>query len=205
MNRIEKEAYKEVFYLAIKIFIDQGHNPTGYHNAGAQGFGLFEENITFQVGAYLAGLLNNDYRFDAMLSRPTATTVLGTTNSTSLAERVRLANQWPADYFLSIHANANPNPQVNGAEIYIYKYYTQAHWMAQQIMKGIIDYTALKDNGIRERPSLYVLRKTQMPALLIEIGYLSNENDVVILRDQQWRIAYGIYRGMLDYFGFAPL
>lgn len=191
--------------MAIKIFIDQGHNPTGYHNAGAQGFGLFEENVTYQVGAYLANLLNGDYRFDALLSRPQSTTVLGTTNTTSLAERVRLANEWPANYFISIHANANVNPAISGAEIYIYEYYTQAHWMAQQIMEGITDYTPLKNNGIRVNKSLYVLRKTQMPALLIETGYLSNQNDAAILRDQQWRIAYGIYRGILDYFGFAPL
>ncbi|RDU24211.1 N-acetylmuramoyl-L-alanine amidase family protein [Anaerosacchariphilus polymeriproducens] len=191
--------------MAIKIFIDQGHNPTGYHNAGAQGFGFFEENITFQVGIYLANLLENDYRFEVRLSRPTSTTVLGTTNATSLAERVRMANEWPADYFISIHANSNVNPAINGAEIYIYKYYTQAHWLAQNVMEGILRYTTLKDNGIRENPALYVLRRTQMPAILTEIGYLSNYNDFLVLRDQQWRIAYGMYIGILNYFGFEPL
>lgn len=191
--------------MAIKIFIDQGHNPTGYHNTGAQGFGLFEENITFQVGLYLANLLENDYRFEVRLSRPTPTTVLGTSNSTSLAERVRMANEWPADYFISIHANSNVNPAINGVEIYIFKYYTQAHWLAQNVMEGIVSYTTLKDNGIRENPSLYVLRNTHMPAILTEIGYLSNYNDSLILNEQQWRIAYGMYIGILNYFGFEPL
>jgi N-acetylmuramoyl-L-alanine amidase len=191
--------------MAIKIFIDQGHNPTGFHNTGARGNNLIEEDITFQVGIYLAYLLENDQRFDVMLSRPTQETVLGTTNATSLVERVRMANTWPANYFISIHANANVNPAINGAEIYIYEYNTQAHWLAQQIMEELVRYTGLKDNGIRINKSLYVLRRTTMPAILVEMGYLTNASDAAIIRDKQWEIAYGIYRGILDYFGFQPV
>ena len=46
--------------MATRIFIDQGHNPTGFHNAGATGNGLLEQDITYQVSIYLADLLNND-------------------------------------------------------------------------------------------------------------------------------------------------
>lgn len=191
--------------MAIKIFIDQGHNPTGYHNTGARGNGLIEENITYLVGVYLANMIRNDYRFEVRLSRPTPTTVLGVNNSTSLAERVHMANSWPADYFISIHTNANVNPNINGTEMYIYRYYTQAHWLAQHIMNGIVHNNALRDNGIWERGSLYVLRNTNMPAVLVEIGYLTNYNDAIYIRDNQWSIAYGIYRGILSYFGFTPL
>lgn len=191
--------------MAIKIFIDQGHNPTGFHNTGARGNGLMEEDITYQVGVYLANMLNNDYRFEAMLSRPTPTTVLGTNNTTSLAERVRLANEWPADYFISIHANANVNPNINGTEVYIYQYNTQANWLAQDVLDGIVEITDLNDNGVRVNQSLYVLRRTNMPALLVEMGYLTNYHDAMILRDQQWDIAYGIYLGILKYFGLEPL
>lgn len=189
--------------LAIKIFIDQGHNPTGSHNAGATGNGLFEQDVTYQVGAYLADLLNKDPRFEARLSRPTPTTVLGTTNATSLAERVRMANEWPANYFISIHGNSNPNPAVNGTEIYLQSFFTQAHWMAEQIMNGIVRAVGTKNNGIRLNPSLYVLRRTQMPALLVELGYLTNQSDAQKLRDNQYQFAYGIYQGILKYFGFA--
>lgn len=191
--------------MAIRIFIDQGHNPTGFHNTGARGHGLVEEDITYLVGQYLAGMLANDPRFEVMLSRPTPTTVLGTNNSTSLAERVRMANQWPADYFISIHANANVNPAIRGAEMYIYSYNTQADWLAQHIMNGLMDFTDLTDNGIRTNPTLYVLRRTSMPAVLVEMGYLTNPQDAEVIRTQQWNIAYGIYRGILNYFGFAPM
>ncbi len=188
--------------MAIKIFIDQGHNPTGSPNAGASANGLFEQDITYQVGIYLADLLNSDPRFEARLSRPTATTVLGTSSSTSLAERVRLANEWPADYFVSIHCNSNPNPAINGTEIYLYQLNTQAQWLAEQIMIGINQMTGTRDNGIRVRPSLYVLRRTSMTSLLVELGYLTNASDAEKLRNDQYQFAYGIYLGFMRYFGF---
>ncbi len=189
--------------MAIKIFIDQGHNPTGFHNAGAVGNGLFEQDITYQVGVYLANMLNNDVRFDARLSRPTPTTVLGTNNATSLAERVRLANAWPANYFISIHGNANPNPAVNGTEAYIYRFFTQANWLAQHIVNAVTQIVGTKNNGIFERPSLYVLRETSMPAVLVELAYLTNSSDAQKLRNNQYQFAVGIYQGILRYFGFA--
>jgi N-acetylmuramoyl-L-alanine amidase len=192
-----------VFLLPIRIFIDQGHNPTGYHNTGAVGNGLNEEDITYQVGAYLADLLNNDSRFEARLSRPTPTTVLGTSNASSLAERVQMANSWPADYFISIHGNANPNPAINGTEIYLYQLGTQAQWLAQRIMDGITQAVGTKNNGIRLNPGLFVLRRTQMPSLLVEMGYLTNTSDAAKLRDDQYQFAYGMYQGILEYFGFA--
>lgn len=190
--------------MAIKIFIDQGHNPSGFHNAGAVGNGLNESEINYQVGIYLAEMLENDSRFEVRLSRPTPTTVLGTNNSSSLRERVRLANEWPANYFISLHCNANPNPAVNGAEIYIYQFGTQANWMAQNIMEGIVNYVGIKNNGIRQNQSFYVLRRTNMPSLLIELGYLTNTQDAEFLRNNQYQYAQGIYSGILNYFGFSP-
>lgn len=189
--------------LAIKIFIDQGHNPTGYHNTGAVGNGLVEQDINYQVGIYLMNLLNSDARFEARVSRPTPTTVLGTTNSTSLAERVRMANSWPANYFISIHCNSNVNPAINGTEVYIFQYYNQAHWLAEQVLTGITQMVGTKDNGVRLNPALYVLSRTQMPSILVELGYLSNWADAQKLRNNQYQFAYGIYLGIMRYFGFA--
>lgn len=189
--------------MAIKIFIDQGHNPTGYHNSGARGYGLFEEDINYQVGVYLAEMLNNDPRFEARLSRPTPNTVLGTNNSTSLIERVRMANEWPADYFISIHSNANPNPEVQGSEVYIYRKYTQANWLAEQVLDGVVEAVGTKNNGVRVNSSLYVLRKTKMPSILVEMGYLTNQSDAEKLRDNQYQFAQGIFNGIMRYFGFS--
>ncbi|MCL2415966.1 MAG: N-acetylmuramoyl-L-alanine amidase, partial [Defluviitaleaceae bacterium] len=89
----------------MKIFIDQGHNPTGSHNTGAIGNGMTEQDIVFDVGITLAGILRRA-GFEVMLSRPEATTVLGRDNSSAINSRWQSANTWGADYFISLHVNA---------------------------------------------------------------------------------------------------
>ncbi len=190
--------------MAIKIFIDQGHNPQGV-NAGAEGNGLREQDITYNVGIYLRDILEQDPRFEVRVSRPSPDTVLGTTNATSLAARVNAANSWPADYFLSIHTNANTNPNVNGTEMYIYSAGGQAQWLAESLLNSITARLETKSNGVFVRPSLYVLRRTSMPAVLLELAYITNEDDAEKLLNDQYSFAYAIYQGLLNYFGLTAV
>lgn len=187
--------------MPIRIFIDQGHNTTGV-NAGAVGNGLNEGAVNFVVGQELARLLNDDPRFVARLSRPQENTVLGTSNTTSLQARVTAANTWGANYFISIHCNSNSNPSIRGSEVYVYQENTQSYWLAQHILNGIVETVGTRDNGVRVNSSLYVLRRTQMPAVLVELAYLSNPEDARLLRQEPDGFALGIYRGLLSYFGF---
>jgi N-acetylmuramoyl-L-alanine amidase len=191
--------------LAIKIFIDQGHNPPGAVNAGAEANGVNEGEVNYNVGIYLAQMLNDDYRFEARTSRTSPDQVLGTSNATSLAERVRMANEWPANYFISIHCNSNPNPAINGTEVYVFELYSQSYVFGEFVLNGIVDYVGMNNNGLRINSSLFVLRRTNMPSILVELGYLTNYEDAQKLRDRQYDFAYGIYRGILNYFGFEPL
>ena len=170
--------------MAIKIFIDQGHNPSG-PNTGAEGNGLVEQDITYAVGQYLAELLRADPRFEVRLSRNAPDEILGTSNATSLAARVQAANDWPADYFISIHCNANENPAINGTEVYVYQEGTQACWLAQHVLHGIVCRTGTRDNGVRVRPSLYVL---------------TNAEDARRLETDPFGFAQGIMNGILAYF-----
>lgn len=185
--------------MAIKIYIDQGHNPAGNVNAGAVGNNLYEGDITYNVGAYLADILDSDERFLVRTSRNTPEEVLGTSNSTSLATRVREANEWQADYFISIHVNASNNPSANGSEVYIYREETQAEELAEDILDAIVTLVGTRDNDVRTNPSLYVLRRTQMPAVLVELAYITNASDAQKLRDEQYNFAYAIYVGLLNY------
>ena len=190
--------------MAIKIFIDQGHNPQNV-NAGAEGFGLREQDITYNVGIYLRDILNRDPRFEARVSREDPEVILGTTNAESLAARVNAANEWPADYFLSIHTNANVNPDVNGTEMYIFRSGTEAQYLADALLDSIVMRLGTKNNGVFVRPSLYVLRKTRMPSVLLELAYISNSEDAEKLEDDQYAFADAIYHGLLSYFGFSSI
>ncbi len=154
------------------------------------------------MSMYLADLLRNDSRYDVRLSRNTPDEILGTSNSTSLATRVNLANSWPADYFISIHCNANVNPAINGTEVYVYQQNTQPYWLAQHVLNGIVAQVGTRDNGVRLNPGLYVLRRTRMPAILVELAYLTNAADAAKLESDPYGFALGIYNGLNSYFGF---
>ena len=185
----------------IKIYIDQGHNPRDY-NTGAEGNGFYEQDITYTVGILLAELLSRNPEFEVRLSRPTPETILGTTNSTSLSERVREANNWGADVFLSLHTNAAPSPSASGSEALIYsKSSAVALGLAQDILQKMTEVTGLRNRGVLERPGLYVLRKTTMPAVLVEMGFISNRYDAELMAYSPELFAEGIYRGILQYYG----
>lgn len=188
----------------IRIFIDQGHNPE-LVNAGAEGFGLREQDITYMVGTYLAYILEADGRFEVRRSRTSPEEILGYDNRSSLQARVEGANSWPADYFISIHVNANPNPYINGSEVYVYELYSQSYYLGQEILTEIVRRLGTKYNGVRANPGLYVLRNTTMPSVLVELAYITNYEDSIKLSEDQYQFAYGIYVGLLNYLGLPQV
>lgn len=186
--------------MAIKIYIDQGHNPSS-PNAGAEGNGYVEQDITYDVGIILSDLLRANGNFDVRVSRPTPETSLGTSNSSSLRIRVDEANAFGADYFVSLHANASSNPSVSGSEVLVYNEPSVASELGEDILLWMNRITGLKNRGIVERPGLYVLRKTQMPAVLVEMGFISNLGDASLMNNRPGLFAEGIYNGILQYTG----
>lgn len=184
--------------MAIKIYIDQGHNPQN-PNAGAEGNGLREQDITYKIGVELANLINANPNLEARLSRPTPETQLGTSNASSLAARVNDANSWGADYFISLHTNASTMPSASGVEGYVYALDTSAAELSEDIVENLTEATGLRNRGVFARPSLYVLRRTAMPATLIELGYITNASDAALMNENPQLFARGIYNGILEY------
>lgn len=186
--------------MATKIYIDQGHNPEN-PNAGAEGNGLQEQNLTYRIGIELAELLRQNPDFEVRLSRPTASTSLGTSNTTSLQARVNDANSWGADYFISLHANSSSNPEATGVEAFAYSRNGRAFALGEDVVENISEATGLRNRGMKVRPGLYVLRRTAMPAILVELGFISNPSDAALMNNSPELFARGIYNGILEYLG----
>ena len=184
--------------MAIKIYIDQGHNPRN-PNAGAEGNGLREQDIVYRVGIALGELLAANGNFDVRLSRPTPETQIGTSNSTSLRLRVADANAWGADYFISLHTNAATAASATGSEAFVYSEPSSAFDLGEDILRRMSEVTGLNDRGTFVRPGLYVLRKTAMPAVLVELGFITNPSDARLMNENPELFATGIYQGILDY------
>ncbi len=189
--------------MSIKIYIDQGHNPRDY-NTGAEGNGFYEQDITYEVGKRLYALLSANPEFELRLSRPTEDTVLGTSNASSLTARVREANAWGADLFLSLHTNASLNANATGSEALIYSRSSRtALGVAEDILEELNLVTGLRNRGVIERPGLYVLRRTNMPAVLVEMGFITNPADAELMAYSPELFARGIYRGLIKYYGIS--
>ncbi len=183
--------------MAIKIYIDAGHNPKN-PNAGAEGNGLREQDITYTVSQLLSSLLRS-YGYETRLSRPTASTQLGSSNASSLAARVNGANSWGADYFISIHTNASSDASAVGSEAYVFRRGSDAYYLAEAILRSLRSSTAVPTRGVFPRPSLYVLRRTQMPSVLIELGFITNPGEADLMESKPELFAEGIARGISDY------
>lgn len=187
--------------MPIKIYIDQGHNPRGF-NTGAEGNGYYEQDLTYEIGRRLYNMLSSNPEFTPRLSRPTPDTVLGTTNSTSLSTRVNEANSWGADIFISLHNNAAENQRATGNEALVYGPRQRvANDLAADILEQLTLTTGLRNRGIIYRPGLYVLKETKMPAVLVEMGFITNPTDADLLANSPYLFATGIYRGILKYYG----
>ena len=186
--------------MAIKIYIDQGHNPEN-PNAGAEANGVREQDISYAVGTALYDLLSSDPAFEARLSRPDQNVILGTSNTTSLAARVNDANVWGADYFISLHTNASESPSATGSEAFVFSRTSPAFPLAEDILMWLRYETGLRTRGVFVRPGLYVLRNTAMPATLVELGFITNPTEAALMSEEPGRFARGIYRGIQEYFG----
>ena len=173
-----------------KIYINPGHSD---QDPGAVGFET-ERRLNVAVARYMAEYLPADYVCETRMSPGTMLT---------LAEVCSDANSWGADLFLSLHTNASVNPAANGSECLIYSNAaTVAREVSEDILEQMTLITGLRNRGIVERPGLYVLRRTAMPAVVVEMGFITNPSDADLMVNSPNLFALGIYRGVLKYYGF---
>jgi N-acetylmuramoyl-L-alanine amidase len=123
-----------------------------------------------------------------------------------MAARRFIANNSKADIFISIHQNAFGSPRVNGAQVFYYNESDDSKKLAQSIQHQIKEFL-LPDNRFKARANAnyYVLKQAEIPAVLVECGFLTNpdEKSRLLTDAYQGKIAWGIYLGIVDYFRFA--
>lgn len=113
-------------------------------------------------------------------------------------EKAEIANRSEADYFVSIHRNAMPVPgTASGAETLVYSDMDVPALMARNI-NDALENAGFINLGVIERPGLVVLRKTNMPAVLVEVGFIDNEADNRFFDQNFERIAQAVASGILE-------
>ncbi|HEY9629180.1 MAG TPA: N-acetylmuramoyl-L-alanine amidase [Coleofasciculaceae cyanobacterium] len=173
----------------LRVVIDPGH---GGSDPGAVGIGgLQEKKVVLAIAEQVASYLEQQ-GVQVIMTRSDDSDV-------ELEPRVQIAEQANASLFVSIHANAISldRPEVNGIETY---YFSSGEQLAQVIQDSIVRETNMNDKGIRQA-RFYVLRRTSMPAVLIETGFVTGSEDAARLADEGFRnqMARAIAQGILQY------
>lgn len=113
-------------------------------------------------------------------------------------EKAEIANRSGADLFVSLHRNAMPQPNTaSGVQSLVYEDSGIRHLLAKNINESLSDLTGYANLGIQERPGLAVLRKTQMPGVLVEAGFIDNDQDNQIFDEKFDAVASAIAQGIL--------
>lgn len=115
----------------------------------------------------------------------------------SPAQKAMEGNQTGADYFVSIHRNSSPYPnQYSGVESLVYNRYGAAAEMAYNINQQL-EAVGFLNQGVNERTNLVVLNRTQMPAVLVEVGFINTDADNELFDARFDDIAQAIADGIL--------
>lgn len=169
-----------------KIIIDAGH---GGVEPGALYQGRREKNDTLRLALAVGEILSRA-GMDVVYTR------VNDIYQTPF-EKALIANNSEADYFLSIHRNAMPVPgTASGSETLVYENTGVPAMLAANINEQM-EKAGFSNLGTIERPGLIVLRRTQMPAVLVEAGFIDNEADNVFFDQNFEKIAQAIADGVL--------
>lgn len=170
-----------------RIVIDAGH---GGVEPGATFQGRQEKNDTLRLALAVGQILSQN-GMEVLYTRVTDT-------YQTPFEKAQIANHAEADYFLSIHRNAMPVPgTASGSESLVYENTGVPAVMAGNI-NAALEQAGFHNLGIIERPGLIVLRRTEMPAVLVEAGFIDNESDNRFFDQNFQQIAEAIARGVLE-------
>ena len=172
----------------MKVFINPGHAPNGVPDPGAVNTvtGTRECDIALMAGELLTKYLQSAGIQTRMLQ------------SDSLGEICNTSNWYGADIFISLHCNAF-NTQARGTET-IYKSFNGQR-LASCIQSQIIRSVDTVDRGSKQRDDLYVLNGTDAAAVLVELAFIDNMDDLDLLKYQLDTLVRAIARGITDYEG----
>jgi N-acetylmuramoyl-L-alanine amidase len=179
----------------MKVFIDPGH---GGNDPGATSGDLVEKDLALGISLRLRDRLKASGHLVKM-SRVTDLFL-------DLGVRASRANEWRSDVFLSIHLNADPDPdepgmpEAQGSEFWIYPGSVKGRRLAQEIDRAVTDcFIKHPARGIKEA-NFAVLRRTKMPAVLLELAFIDTEKSGVLKQpDVQEALAASITVGVHKY------
>ena len=197
------------YYVLNKVvYLDAGH---GGYDPGASYFGISEKSLTLAIQSRVKAKLESE-GYQVVTTRTSDTYV-------DLTDRSRAANASESDIFVSIHINASGSSAAQGIETYYYQPYAEypsrinatyhanptrlsmSDTLANAIQSSLINATGAQNQGVK-RQTFAVLRETTAPAVLLELGFLSNPQEAARLNTSAYQetLANAIVAGIKSYY-----
>ena len=190
------------------VYLDAGH---GGYDPGASYFGISEKSLTLAIQSRVKAKLEAE-GYQVVTTRTSDTYV-------DLTDRSRAANASESDIFVSIHINASGSSAAQGIETYYYQPYAEypsrinatyhanptrlsmSDTLANAIQSSLINATGAQNQGVK-RQTFAVLRETTAPAVLLELGFLSNPQEAARLNTSAYQetLANAIVAGVKSYY-----
>ncbi|AJD26242.1 N-acetylmuramoyl-L-alanine amidase family protein [Clostridium botulinum CDC_297] len=177
------------------VIVDAGHG--GYDSGAVGPTGVKEKDITLKVALKLGKILENN-GVNVIYTRTSDNVSWPSNESQDLAARVAIANSNNTDLYVSIHANSF-NGSANGTETYYYNGSAKGKEAAEAVQKELVNAIGLYDRGTKTA-GYYVLKNTISPSILVELGFIDNRNEEILLNSDwfQEKCAEAIAKGILS-------
>jgi N-acetylmuramoyl-L-alanine amidase len=187
------------------IAIDAGHG--GVDPGAVGGDGGLEKDVTLAVARKLAAMLTQAGAHVVMIRdedrdlAPEKLKGYSRRKSQDLKERARIVREGEAGILISLHCNAVTDATVRGVQTLYNGEHEESKWLAMEIQSAFQETLGLS-REVTRRDDIYVLKRAEKPGALVELGFISNPREAVLLQDSghQELLALSVYKGIVSYY-----
>lgn len=193
---------KKVRDVETTVVIDAGHGDQDPGKIGVND--ALEKDVNLQIAKKVKNLLEKK-NIKVVMTREDDTTLAkdkgGSQKVQDMKARVELINKTKPDMAVSIHQNSYPDESVNGAQVFYFTHSTEGEKAAEIMQKALLAVDPENHRGEKGDDGYYLLRRTEVPTIIVECGFLSNNEEAGKLVDKEYQgeIAEAIVQGIEGY------
>lgn len=195
------------------IILDAGHG--GFDGGAVANDGTVEKNINLEITLCLAEFLRQS-GYEVIFTRESDVSTdnvesdrISTRKKSDLQNRLKLMNDYPDAVFISIHLNKFTTSAANGSQVFYGSKNENSKFLGEKVQEKIISFLQPYNKRANKQAtdSTYILHNAEIPAILVECGFLSNASDLEKLKTKEYQteMAFCIFCGIIEYFSKGDL
>lgn len=198
----KKDNHEKKTNYEYTVVIDAGHGGIDPGKVGVNG--VYEMDINLSIAYKLADILE-DKNIGVIMTRKDDNGLYSDKDSNKknadMNKRIELVNKSGADALVSIHQNAFTSESAYGAQVFFYKASEKSEMLAQYIQEKLREMDKTNKRQKKSNTDYYIIKKSNIPAVIVECGFLSNEKEARLLSDGEYqdKIANAIADGIVKY------